>query len=92
MRSLNEYNARKANQEEQCTGRCWEGRFKNQALLDEKALLSCMAYADLNLVCATMTGMAEASDFTSIKERLYYQAKSQSQTNQNHPNKKKKNC
>ena len=70
MRCLNQPIARQANLEDKCTGKFWESRFTSQALKSEEALLSCMAYVDLNPVRAGIADTPEQSEHTSIRERL----------------------
>ena len=49
----------------------WEGRFKSQALLDERADLAYVAYVDLNPIRAKMASTPRKSAHTSIARRVY---------------------
>lgn len=70
---MNEPIARAANAEDNVTGRLWEGRFKSQALLDEAAVITAMAYLDLNPIRAGMAETPEESDYTSVQQRVLEQ-------------------
>lgn len=69
MRAFKEPIARRANAEDETSGRFWEGRFGSVPLLDQAALVACMAYVDLNPVRARMATTPEASAFTSVRSR-----------------------
>ena len=70
MRCLAEPIARRANREDGCTGRFWEGRFKAQLLCDERALLAAITYVDLIPIRAGMTKRLEGSLHTGARRRI----------------------
>ena len=70
MRCLVEPIARRANREDGCKGRFWEGRYKCQALCDERSVLAAMAYVDLNPIRAGIAARLEASAHTSVATRI----------------------
>jgi REP element-mobilizing transposase RayT len=70
MKCLNEPIAREANAEDGVTGHFWQSRFSSQALLDEAAVLTAMAYVDLNPIRAGIAETPEESDYTSIQQRI----------------------
>jgi len=70
MQALNQPIAQAANLEDGCTGKFWEGRYKCQRLEDDSAVLSAMAYVDLNPVRANMADDLPTSDYTSAQRRI----------------------
>jgi len=51
-------------------GRVTAGQASIRALLDESAVLACLAYADLNPVRAAIAETPEDSDYTSVQRRI----------------------
>lgn len=70
MKALSEHIARRANREDECTGRFWEGRFKCQRLLDDAAVLAAMAYVDLNPIRAGAAKSLSDPQVTSAHDRV----------------------
>ena len=70
MRCLAEPIARRANCEDDCKGRFWEGRFKAQRVCDGRARLAAMADVDLNPVRAGIATGLHDSTYTSVIGRL----------------------
>jgi len=70
MKSICEYTARRANSEDNCKGRFWEGRFKSIRLDTQAAILNCAIYIDLNPIRAKFANTPEESVFSSAYERI----------------------
>jgi len=83
MRLVAEPLARFANQEDQTSGRFWQGRFKAVKLCDDAAILACAAYVDLNPIRAGLASTLEESDFTSVQRRI--ESEDQPQENPSRP-------
>lgn len=74
MRMVSEDVARRSNNEENVSGRFWQGRFRSVKLCDEAALLACLVYVDLNPIRASIADSPEESDHTSAQRRIEQQA------------------
>jgi hypothetical protein len=70
MKSVNEFIARKANAEDKCKGRFWEGRFRCIKVEGEGAILGCAVYIDLNPIRAGKADTPETSKYTGAYERI----------------------
>ncbi len=70
MKALKETISKRANREDDCTGAFWEGRFSSVPILDQGALMACLAYVDLNPIRAKMCDRPERARFTGAWQRI----------------------
>jgi REP element-mobilizing transposase RayT len=71
MAKLKEPIARRANKEDGREGHFWESRFKSVKILDPAALITTMAYVDLNPLRAGLCKLPEEAAHTSIRGRVH---------------------
>jgi len=70
MRQLCQYMGIRCNAEDQMCGHFWESRFGMKRLLDEQAVLACLAYVDLNPIRAGLADDLQSYPQVSIGERM----------------------
>ena len=70
MRQLCQYMGIRCNAEDQISGHFWEARFNMKRLLDEAAVLACLAYVDLNPIRAHLADDLASYEHVSIGERM----------------------
>ena len=70
MRQLCQYMGIRCNAEDEITGHFWESRFGMKRLLDDEAVLACLAYVDLNPIRAGLASDLESYKHVSIGERM----------------------
>ena len=70
MGTICENIGRRANRQDDCTGRFWETRFRLRRLADETAILVCGIYVDLNQIRAGEALTPEESRHTSAFDRI----------------------
>jgi hypothetical protein len=73
MGILSENIARRANQEDQAKGRFWESRYRVRECTDQKGILLCGIYVDLNTIKAGEAQSPETARYTSVFQRLLAQ-------------------
>jgi len=70
MGALCENIARRANKEDGCTGRFFQGRFECRLIDSVESLLQCGIYVDLNMIRAGEAETPEQSRYTSVHDRM----------------------
>ena len=69
MRLLSQKIGKRANQDDKEVGKFWQAHYRAVRLLDETAILACVAYVDLNPIRAAMAETIETSEYTSAQQR-----------------------
>lgn len=70
MRLVKQKIARRANQEDGVTGHFWDERFKSVSLPDQRAVIACMVYVDLNPFRAGTCDAPEHGRYIGLHDRV----------------------